>query len=323
MMIDVEKEVLRAEQRIRPHIRTTPLDYSFYFSQIGDCNLFFKLENLQHTGSFKARGAINKLLSLTPEQQAKGIVTASTGNHGAATAFGLHKLKANGLIFVPENASPTKVKAIRELGAEMRMYGLDGGVTEIYARDYAEKNGLVYISPYNDPQVVGGQGTIGIELTRQLDQIDVVLVALGGGGLISGIAGYLKSMSDKVTIIGCSPKNSAVMYESVKANEILDLESKPTLSDGTAGGVEPGAITFDLCRTLIDDYVLVSEDEIEEAMRLFMENQHMMIEGAAGVAIAAYLKMKDQFKGKNVVVVICGANISLKTLATILPEGKR
>ncbi len=317
-MIDVAKAVLQAEQRIRPHIRETLLDYSPYFSELGNCNLYFKLENLQYTGSFKARGAINKLFSLTLEQRARGVVTASTGNHGAATAFGLGKVDTNGLIFVPKNASPTKLENIRRLGGQVRTHGLDGAVTEIYARDYAEQNGMVYISPYNDPQVVGGQGTIGVELTRQLDQIDAVFVALGGGGLISGIAGYLKYLSNNVNIIACSPENSAVMYESVKANQILELESEPTLSDGTAGGVEPGAITFNLCRNLVDTYVLVSEDEIKNAMRLFMESQHMMIEGAAGVAIASYLKLKNQFVGKNVVIIICGANISLDTLKTVL-----
>ena len=143
-------------------------------------------------------------------------------------------------------------------------------------------------------------------------------MALGGGGLISGIAGYLKYLSKRVTVIGCSPENSAVMARSVKAGQILEMESQPTLSDGTAGGIEPGAMTFDLCRALVDDYILVSEDEIKAAMRQFMESHHLMIEGAAGVAIASFLKAKKQFKGKNVVVVICGANISLERLRTIL-----
>ncbi len=318
--MDVVKEVLQAQRRIAAHIRQTPLDYSPYFSQQGDCNLYFKLENLQYTGSFKTRGAINKLLSLTAEQKAKGVVTASTGNHGAATAFGLSKVDTTGLIFVPENASPTKIEAIHRLGGKIRQHGLDGAVTEMYARDYAAQNGMLYISPYNDPQVVGGQGTIGVELIQRLDKIEAVFVALGGGGLISGIAGYLKYILDKVTIIGCSPQNSAVMAQSVKANKILELESKPTLSDGTAGGVEPGSITFDLCRDLVDDYVLVSETEIKQAMCQFMDSHQLMIEGAAAVAIAAYLKRQADFKGKNVVVVICGANISLKTLSTILQE---
>lgn len=316
--MDVKTEVLQAEQRIRPHIRETPLDHSFYLSNITGSNAFLKLENLQHTGSFKFRGAMNKLLCLAPEQREQGIVAASSGNHGAALAFGLRLLKMKGTIFVPENASLTKVEAIRRLGAEVRFHGIDGGMTEVYAREYAMDHGLIYISPYNDPQIIGGQGTIAVELSRQLKQIDVVLVAVGGGGLISGIAGYLKSISDTVMVIGCQPENSPIMSESVRAQQIVARDSLPTLSDGTAGGIEPGAITFPLCQRLVDEYILVSEEEIKDAMRLFMETHHMLIEGAAGVVIASFLKRRDLFQGKNVVLVICGANISLETLKTIL-----
>jgi len=316
---DVEKEVLRAAQRLRGYVRETPLESSPHLSQLGHNQVFLKLENLQHTGSFKFRGAMNKLLALSPEQRAKGCVAASTGNHGAALAFGLQALPGTkGLIFVPENAVPTKVAAIQRLGATVRFHGLDGAVTETYARNYAAQNDMVYISPYNDPQIIGGQGTIGLELTGQLAQVDVVFVALGGGGLISGIGGYLKSINEQVTVIGCSPENSRVMVESIKANRILDLESKPTLSDGTAGGLEPGAITFALCQQAVDDYILVSEAEIKAAMRLFIETHHMLLEGAAGVALAAYLQRAEAYRGKNVVIIICGANISLETLKTIL-----
>lgn len=318
MTEDVINEILQAETRIRPYIWETSLKHSIRLSELTGCNLYFKLENLQHTGSFKVRGALNKLLSLSPEQRDKGVVAASTGNHGAAVAFGLNRLRANGLIFVPENASPSKLEIIQGLGTEIRTYGLDGAETESHARNYADEHGMVYISPYNDLEVIGGQGTIGLELARQLKPIEAVFVSLGGGGMISGIATHLKSLSKETRIVGCSPENSPVMVESVKAGKILDMASKPTLSDGTAGGIEPGAITFDLCRALVDDYVLVSEDDIKEAMRLFMRTHHMMIEGAAGAALASFLKVKEQYQGQNVVVVICGANISLDTLKSIL-----
>lgn len=177
---------------------------------------------------------------------------------------------------------------------------------------------MVYVSPYNDLQVIGGQGTIALELMRQLEKLDTIFVPVGGGGMISGIAGYLKSVKNHVKVSGCLPKNSPVMAESVKANRIVEMESLPTLSDGTAGGLEANAITFDLCQTLVDDYILVSELEIRDAMRLFMETHHMLIEGAAGVAIASYLKHKELCQGKSVVIVICGANISLETLKTVL-----
>lgn len=316
--LEVKKEVLRAEERIRPHIRETILEPSTYLSGLGNAQVYCKLENLQHTGSFKVRGVMNRLLGMTPNDLSRGLVTASTGNHGAALAYATRRLGALGIVYAPENADPDKLSMIERLGAEVRFHGDDNAVAEIYARRYAAENGMTYVSPYNDPFVVAGQGTIAVELERQLDRIDMIFVSLGGGGLISGIAGYLKSVNPEAVVIGCSPENSQVMIQSVRAGEILDLPSLPTLSDGTAGGVEPGAITFDLCRKLVDDFVTVSEEEIAESLRLFLKNHHMLVEGAAAVAVASYLKMLDRCAGKQVVIVICGANISLETLKSIL-----
>ena len=177
---------------------------------------------------------------------------------------------------------------------------------------------MTYISPYNDREVIGGQGTIGLELERQFSDIDAVFLALGGGGLISGVAGYLKGVFPEIEIIGCSPVNSMVMIESLKAGRILDTPSLPTLSDGTAGGLEPGSVTFDLCGKYIDDFMAVTEDEIRESMAAFITRHRMLIEGAAAVPIASFLKMKDRFRGKQVVIIICGGNVSGKTLKKIL-----
>jgi threonine dehydratase len=318
VIMDIAQEVIAAENRIRPHIRETILDYSPYYSKLAGANVYFKLENLQHTGSFKVRGALNKVLSLTPAERQRGVVTASTGNHGAATAYSLGRFNAGGIVFVPRDAAPGKIQAIERFGATVRFYGHDGAVTEAHARQYARDHGMTYISPYNDPQVIGGQGTIAVELLKQLDHIDTVFVALGGGGLISGIAGYLKSMHSDVRIIGCSPANSQVMIASVKAGHILDLPSLSTLSDGTAGGIEPDAITFDLCRDLVDDYEVVTEDEIKASLRQYIQVHHILIEGSAAVAVAACVKHRNRLAGRNVVVVLCGANISLATLKEIL-----
>ena len=316
--MDVVQEVLRAEERIRPYVRETILDHSPVLSQLGGANVHCKLENLQHTGSFKYRGAMNKLLSLSGEELARGVVTASTGNHGAAVARSVSILGATGIVFVPEDSSPAKIEAIERLGAEVRYHGQDCVDAETYARQHATENGMTYVPPYNDPQVVGGQGTIGVELARQLDRVDVVYVSLGGGGLISGIAAYLKSIRRGVRVIGCSPENSQVMIRSVQAGRILDLPSLPTLSDGTAGGIETGSITFELCRELVDEYVTVTEDEIGASLRTFMQAHHMLIEGAAAVAVASYVKTRARFVGQDVVIVICGANISLETLKAVL-----
>ncbi len=310
--------ILQAEQKIRPYIRKTPLEYSHYLSKTISSQIFLKLENLQFTGSFKVRGALNALLSLSKEQSAKGVVTASSGNHGIAVAFGLHTLNINGTLFLPEDTSSAKVAAISTYGADTRFWSTDCLETETYARSYAEQHDMLYISPYNNIHVVGGQGTIGVELCQQVKHVDVVLVALGGGGMISGIAGYLKTVFPSAEVIGCSPVHSPVMAKSVQAGQILEMELQPTLSDGTAGGIEKDTITFPLCRELVNDYILVSEEEIRQAMRLFIEAHHMLIEGAAAVPLAALLKMPERFQGKTVIIVVCGANISLETLKSVI-----
>ena len=311
-------DIVLAANRIGPNIRETPLDYSPYFSEKSGANVYLKLENLQHTGSFKLRGAFNKLLLLTPEQRKAGCVTASSGNHGAAIAFAMKKLGVTGVIFVPEQTSPTKVAAIKLAGGDVRFFGTDGLDTETHARDYANENGMAYLSPYNDIEVIAGQGSIGVELAKQLPKTDAVFIAVGGGGLISGIGSFLKSVNPAVRIVSCQPAASAVMTESVKAGEILDLPSEPTLSDGTAGGIEAGAITFDICRDVIDQFVVVAEEQVADAMREFIDSHHMLPEGAAGVAIAGFLQVADQYQGKDVVVVVCGGNISRETLKKVI-----
>ncbi|MFX1508465.1 MAG: threonine/serine dehydratase [Promethearchaeota archaeon] len=288
--VKVRKEVIKAEKRIRKYIRETPLEYSPYLSNIGQCQAYLKMENIQLTGSFKARGAMNKLLSLP---QGTEIITASSGNHGLAVAYSLDKLGRTGSIYLPTTTAPVKIEKLRGYDVPLEFHGTDSVEAEIFAKRIAEQKKMVFISPYNDPKIIGGQGTIGLELTRQLAKIDAVLVTIGGGGLISGIAGYLKEVNSSVDIVGCLPENSAVMYESIKAGKILiDMRSKPTLSDGSAGGIEPDSITFELCQRYVDHYILVNEEKIAHAIRLMLEEHRMVIEGAAGVTVAAFLKEK-------------------------------
>jgi threonine dehydratase len=316
--MDMKSQVEEAGRRIRDHVRTTPVERSLRLGELAGAPVHLKLENLQITGSFKLRGALNKLLSLAPEERARGVVAASSGNHGAAVSYGLRALGCGGIVFVPENASPAKIANIRAYGAEVRTHATDSGITEVFARRYASEHGLVYVSPYNDPVVVAGQGTIGMELAGQIDRIDTLYVALGGGGLISGIAGYLKGAGRRVDVVACSPENSAVMHHSVRAGRILEMESLPTLSDGTAGAVEAGAITLDLCRSYVDRYLLVSEEEIRDALRLVFDLHHTLIEGAAAVAVAGFLKDRERRRGGDAVVLLCGANIARETLKSIL-----
>jgi threonine dehydratase len=315
---DVAEAAERAAARIVGLVRETPLDYSPRFSAETGAEVWLKLENLQHTGSFKLRGAANRLMTLTPAQRAAGCVAASSGNHGAAVAYAMQKLDVSGVVFVPERTSSTKVDAIRSYGGDVRFFGTDGLDTELHAREFAERNHLFYLSPYNDDEVIAGQGSCGIEIVAHSTDIDEIFVAVGGGGLIGGVGSVMRIHNKDVRVIACQPAASAVMTRSVAAGEILDLPSEATLSDGTAGGIEPGAITFELCRKVVDDFVTVDESEIAAAMRLFMDSQHQLIEGAAGVAIAGMLARKADLSGRKVVIIICGANISRESLLTVI-----
>jgi threonine dehydratase len=315
---DIATAAEQAAERIAALIRQTPLEYSPLFSRETGAEIYLKLENLQRTGSFKLRGASNRLMTLTPAERAAGCVAASSGNHGAAVAYAMQQLGTNGVIFVPEQTSSAKVEAIRSYGGDVRFFGTDGLDTEVHARAFAGKQGMRYLSPYNDANVIAGQGTCGVEIAHQLPDVASVYVAVGGGGLISGIASVLKTKNSAVRIVGCQPEESAVMAKSVEAGRILDLPSGSTLSDGTAGGIEPGAITFELCCDLVDEFILVSEEQIAAAVRRYIDVQHQLIEGAAGVAIAAMLADANLAEGEKSVVVICGANISRDSLKSII-----
>jgi len=317
---NIHKEVLAAEKRIRPHIRKTYLEYAPSLSESVDGHVYLKLECMQHTGSFKYRGALNKFLSLSQKDRQGPVITASSGNHGTALAAILQKFGGRGVVYLPENASPAKVNNLRKYGVAMEFFGSDCIMSETLAKETAEKNQQVFVSPYNDPQIMGGQGTIAVELCDQLDSIDSVLVPVGGGGLISGIAGYLKTIDKNIGIIACQPQNSAVMYESIRAGKIIEMESKPTIADGTAGGIEPGSTTFDICKEAVDDYILVSENEIRAAILHVIEQHQMLIEGAAALPVACLLKEKDRFKGKKTVLIISGKKITSTLLKEILYE---
>jgi threonine dehydratase len=312
------QEISKAGSRIYSIARRTPADPSPGFSMDSGAVVHFKLENLQYTGSFKLRGITNKLLSLDDAARKRGCVVASTGNHGAAAAYAFSRLGITGEIFVPEKANPSKVDAIKRLGGNIRFHGTDPGATETHARRYAADRNMVYISPYNDPEVVAGQGTVCLELLEQVPDLGAVFVAVGGGGLISGIGACIKRQKPQVRVIGCLPENSPVMLRSVEAGKVIDCDCRPTLSDGTAGNMDHDSITLDICRQVVDQWILVTEEEIRAAMRRFIEIEHMLLEGAAGVAVAGFERSAADFRGENVAVVICGRNLDIDTLRTIL-----
>ena len=317
-MIDFPTEVIKAYHRSKSYIRKTPLEHSPYLSNLIDGNVYLKLDNIQKTGSFKFRGAVSKMTSISATEKEKGVVTASTGNHGAACSLAMSLLGIDGKIVVPTIVHKNKVNNILNFGGKVEYHGDDCLIAEERAQEISKTTGATYISPYNDPAIICGQGTMGYEIDQDLKNIDSVFVSVGGGGLICGVGGYLKSVQKNVKMVAVSPKNSCVMYESIKAEKQLDLPSDPTLSDGTAGGVEMGSITFELCQRIIDEFILVTEDEIADGIRIGVEKHHQLIEGAAGAAIAGFMKQKDKLNGQRVVIVMCGGNISSEVLKSIL-----
>lgn len=317
---DAAREVGLAADRIGPYIRETPLEPSPFLSRETGADVHLKLECVQVTGSFKARGALNKLLSLGAAGRARGVVAASTGNHGLAVAHALALLGIAGEIFLPASVSPAKLEGLRAQGARVRLVDEDPGVVETVARQDADRTGRIYVSPYNDRQVIGGQGTVGVELLRQLEELDAVLVPVGGGGLVGGIGAWLKERAPSVRIVGCQPAACPILAESVKAGRLLELPSAPSLSDATVGLIEAGAITFPLCRTCVDDWLVVDEPAIRAALRLVLERQSVLIEGAAALPVAALLAARDRWRGARVALVLSGSHIALPTLADVLRD---
>jgi threonine dehydratase len=296
--------VLAAHQRIASYVRETPVEWS------AGLQAYLKLEHLQHTGSFKFRGASNKIAMLSAGQAARGVVTASNGNHGLGVSAAARARGIAAEVYVSSHVSPAKARRIAAQGARIVRAGDDPLTAELAARRAAEESGRLFISPYNDVDVAAGQGTIGVELLRQIEGLDAVFIAVGGGGLIGGIGGYLKDASPRTEIVGCWPENSPVMFECMRAGAVIDVSERDTISESTAGGLEPGSVTLEMCRRAINRSVLVTEDEILAAMRWMLAEEHWVIEGAAGVAVAAFRKEADKYAGKTVAIVICGRNLS-------------
>ena len=316
--MNLQAEIESAAARLASRVRRTPLEPSPSLSEASGARVHLKLENQQRTGSFKLRGATNKLLSLDAASRARGVVAASTGTHGAAGASAAADLGLEAVVFAPTNAVEGKLAAVRGLGAEVRLAGSDCLEAECTARDFAAAEGRTYVSPYNDPAVLAGQGTIGVELLEDLPELEAVVISVGGGGLIGGVGAYLKAARPDLRVIGVSPRNSAAMAASLEAGRVVDVEHRPTLSDGTAGGMEQDSITFDLCQRVVDELVLVDEEEIADGMRRVIGAHHTLVEGAAGAAVAGLLAARGQLDGLLTAVVLCGANVDRETLKRVL-----
>jgi len=318
---DIQPLIDEAAKRIYGLVQETPLvSLADAPGVVPGTRAFAKLEQLQLSGSFKLRGATNKLMSLDPARAAAGVVTSSTGNHGIGVAAAARHLGIDAEVFLSGQVADSKRAKIAEWGARIRAAGDSPLEAELAARADAHRSGRTYVSPYNDPAVVAGQGTVAVELVRQLAGLDAVFVATGGGGLVSGIGCHLRAASPRTEVVACWADHSKVLYESLRAGRIIDAPELPTLSESTAGGVEEGSITFGLCREVVDRAELVTEPEILAAMR-YGHARGWAMEGAGGVALGAFLKNAARYAGKSVAVVICGGNPSATVSALLAESG--
>ncbi len=305
-------------KKIRKDLIHTPLHYSPVLSKISGAEVYFKLEYLQVSGSFKLRGILSKLSTLPKEDFKKLFVASSTGNHAAAFAHASDKFGFKGILFLPVDVKESKVKAIEHYPLEKIFFGNSSMETEKKATDHAREIGGVLIHPYNDIEIIKGQGTIGIEIMQDLPEVDVVLAPVGGGGLISGLCSYFSDRSF-VDVIGCQPVNASEMYDSIKNNKIVAPSTIDTISDATAGGIEADALTYHICKEHISGFELSTEEEIKKAIPFTIKYHHTLIEPSSALPIAALLNSK-KYAGKKVVLVLTGKKIDINLLKMVLNE---
>ena len=302
-------KIKNARETIKLFIKKTALKHSHFFSSFCGGTVYLKLENTQVSNAFKIRGALNKMLHLTPEEKQRGVITPSSGNHGLAVAMAAKELNLSAKIIVPETTPRKKINKIKKYNVELMIYGKECDEAEQKALELARKEGMTYVSSYNDPFVIAGQGTIGLEILEEFPEVEVVLVPVGGGSLISGIATAVKDRNRDIKVIGVQSKASPVMYESLRAGEIVKMRVENSIADGLSGGIEEGSITFEIIQKNVNEVILVKEETIKEAIRLLWEKDNQVVEGAGAVGPAALIENREQFKNKKIVVVISGGNI--------------
>ncbi len=299
-----------AAARLRKIVAPSPMFPSHWLSKRFGCNVLLKCEHLMPTGSFKFRGAYNRVALLSDVERQAGVVAASSGNHGLGLAVAARRHGIPVEVHTPAGASPAKLEAIRAQGARLVMHDGDCLVAERAARAAAKQSGASYVSPYNDPHVIAGQGGMAIEMLRQAPELDAVVLSVGGGGLMSGVGAVLAHFNPQTELIGAWPANATSLLRSIEAGRAVPVVELPTISDATAGEVEPESITIGLGMALKPSMVEVSEARITAAMRMLAEDEHWIVEGAAGLALAGLEACAERLAGKTVAVVICGRNIA-------------
>jgi len=313
------QKIWEARKQIQPFISSTPLIHSSPFSEKADSNVYLKLENLQKTGSFKVRGAANKILHLTEEEKRCGVATFSTGNHGLAVAYVAQKLGIQSTICISNRVPKAKVDALKKSGAQIRIIGDSQDDAEKYCYELEEKYGMTVVKPFDDHDIIAGQGTVGLEILEEVPDLEALLVPLSGGGLLAGTALAIKSVLPSIHVIGVSMERSPVMYESIQAGNPVVLKEQPTLADSLLGGIGlDNEYTFHIIKEYVDDFLLVSEEEIAEGMGFMMDAHRMAVEGAAAVGMAAILNNKLSKTYRKVGTIVSGCNVDVSVVSHIL-----
>ena len=307
----------KAHKSISPYINYTPLIHSLALSK--NLEVYLKLECLQVTGSFKLRGATNKLLSLTNEQKNKGVIAVSTGNHGKGVAHAAKQIGIKSTIFMSSMVPEHRKKAIESLGATVEIIGNNSDEADLYAREFAKKNNITLVHPFDDLDVIAGQGTVGLEMLEAMPDIDSVIIPTSGGGLIGGIALAIKLQKPNVKIIATSMKRGPSMYESLKAGKPVDVKEEETLADCLGGSIGlENQYTFGICKDVIDDFILIDEPKIAEGIKFNFEKHKLVTEGAAATSIMAVKDQLSSHFGKNTICLLCGGNIDSELFGKII-----
>ena len=319
-MLDLEK-IYQARERIKDVVVNTPFSYAPYLSEVASCEVYLKKENLQVTGAFKIRGAYNKIASLSDAQRACGVVAASAGNHAQGVALSASKFGIKAVIIMPESTPLTKINGVKHFGAEVILAGCNYDEAYAYATKYGEENSLTFVHPFEDEEVIAGQGTVALDILDSCEDIDTVIIPVGGGGLISGMAIALKAKNPNIEVIGVSATGAPALKNSFDLKYTVDSESVRTIADGIAVR-DSSAITLDHMLKNVDRFISVDDEEIASAILFLLERQKLVVEGAGAVGVAALLHNKlDSLQGKKVAVVLSGGNMDVTLLSVIIEKG--
>jgi len=315
------EKIRQAQKRINEVVVNTPFSYAPFLSEQSGVNVYLKKENLQMTGAFKLRGAFNKVASLSEADRAKGVVAASAGNHAQGVAYSAQHFGIKAVIVMPDSTPLTKINGVRYFGAEVILAGSNYDEAYAYATKYGEENGLVFVHPFEDDEVIAGQGTVALEILEAASDLDAVIVPVGGGGLISGIAAAVKGINPKIEVIGVSASGAPAMKNSFDAKTPIDSLSVRTIADGIAVR-DCSPITLNYMLETVDTFISVDDNEIASGILFLLEKQKLVVEGAGAVGIAALLHKKlPHLAGKKVAVVLSGGNVDVTLLSVIIEKG--